>query len=76
MIAELDIVVLTHDIPSEGLEAGDVGTVVMSYDNGKSFEVEFSTLTGQTVSVVTVKPEAIRSVQATDMAHVRHAATG
>lgn len=73
MIGELDIVVLRHDLPAEGLQAGDVGTVVMSYDDGKAFEVEFATLTGRTVSVLTLEADAIRAIEPTDMTHVRAA---
>lgn len=73
MIRELDVVVLRTDLPSEGLEAGDVGTVVMVYEGGNSFEVEFTTLTGDTVSVVTLEREAIRLIEPTDVTHVRKA---
>lgn len=71
MIGELDIVVLKNDLPAEGLEAGDVGTVVLSHDGGNAFEVEFSTLTGETVSVVTLPADAVRPVEPTDISHVR-----
>ena len=71
MIRELDTVVLTKDLPAEGLEAGDVGCVVMVYEGGKGFEVEFSSLKGDTISVVTVEPSAIRAVESTDVAHAR-----
>ena len=49
MIKEHDCVVLTHDIPEEGLQTGDVGTVVHVHRQGEAYEIEFSTLTGQTV---------------------------
>ena len=74
MIKELDVVVLTTNLPHQGLLVGDVGTVVMVYDGGAGFEVEFTTLTGQTVSLVTVPAHAIRAVEETDISHVRHAA--
>ena len=72
-MAELDIVVLKQDLPEEGLQAGDVGCVVMVYEDGKAYEVEFTTLTGKTVSVVTVPASAIRPAEATDVAHARAA---
>lgn len=75
MISELDVVVLQQDLPSEGLEVGDVGTVVLVYDEGRAFEVEFTTLTGRTVSVVTLDASAVRQVQPSDITHVRAAAT-
>jgi hypothetical protein len=73
VIKELDTVILMEDLLAEGLRAGDVGCVVMIYENGEGFEVEFSTLAGDTVSVVTLSPKAIRAVEPTDMAHVRAA---
>ena len=73
MIRELDVVVLRQDLPAAALQAGDVGTVVMVYDGGRAFEVEFTTLTGNTVSVVTLAAEAIRPVEPTDVTHVRAA---
>jgi hypothetical protein len=70
-IRYLDIVVLKSDLPAEGLEAGDVGTVVLAHEGGRAFEVEFSTLTGDKVSVVTLPVDAIRAVEPTDISHVR-----
>jgi hypothetical protein len=61
-IKELDRVVLTASVPAEGLEAGDVGTVVHTYEDGKAFEVEFTTLEGATAAVVTVEASAVRPV--------------
>ncbi len=52
MIKEHDRVVLTVDVPAEGLEAGDVGTVVHIYSGGVAYEVEFVTLEGNTAAVV------------------------
>ena len=50
------MVVLTEDIPNEGLKAGDVGTSVHVHGNEKAYEVEFVTLTGVTVAAATVLP--------------------
>ncbi len=55
MINEHDRVVLTEDVPCEGLKAGDVGTVVHIHAGGEAYEVEFICLDGQTVAVVTLK---------------------
>lgn len=41
MINELDVVVLTHDIPEHDLVKGSRGTVVHCYPGGQGFEVEF-----------------------------------
>lgn len=71
MIKEFDPVILTENLPDEGLEAGDVGYVVMIHENGAGFEVEFATIAGETVSVVTVAASAVRPVQPKELAHVR-----
>jgi hypothetical protein len=71
MIKELDPVVLTENLPEHGLQAGDVGWVVMVHGEGAGYEVEFVTLSGDTVSVVTVPGSAVRPVQAKEIAHAR-----
>ena len=77
MINEHDCVVLTDDIPAAGLEAGDMGTVVHVHKGGAGYEVEFMTLAGETVAVVTLRPAQLRSIEPRDIAHVRElAATG
>lgn len=71
MIKELDPVVLIEPQVAEGLEAGDIGWVVMVHGDGVGYEVEFVTLTGETVSVVTVPCHAVRPVAPKEIAHVR-----
>ncbi len=71
MIKEHDCVVLTSDIPAQGLQAGDVGTVVHIHRNGEAYEVEFVTFTGQTVAIATVLNSRCRPVEQHDMSHVR-----
>ena len=41
-LREHDIVTLTADLPSDGLRAGEVGTVVHVHASGKAFVVEFA----------------------------------
>jgi len=74
MIKELDPVVLTKGSPEHGLQAGDVGWVVMIHDAGAGYEVEFITLTGKTVSVVTVPAAGVREAQSKEIAHARRVA--
>ncbi len=74
MIREHDCIVLTQDIPDEGLQAGDVGTLVHIHQSGAAYEVEFMTLTGQTVAVATVLPSQMRPVNPRDLSHVRELA--
>jgi hypothetical protein len=40
-IEDLDIVALLRDLPDEGLERGEAGTVVLTHGKGEAFEVEF-----------------------------------
>ena len=55
MIEEHDCVVLTQDIPDASLEAGDMGTVVHVHEGDAGYEVEFMTLAGETLAVVTLR---------------------
>jgi hypothetical protein len=71
MIREHNRIVLTEPVPAEGLEVGDVGTVVHAYADGKAFEVEFTTLDGGTVAVATVEASAVRPVTAHEITHSR-----
>jgi hypothetical protein len=70
-IQEHDRVVLTADLPAEGLEAGDVGTVVHIHRGGEGFEVEFMTLAGGTIAVATVLAGQCRPIGQRDISHVR-----
>jgi len=71
MIKEHESVVLTVDLPSSGLVAGDVGVVVHIYENEKAYEVEFIALDGHTVAIETLEAEKIRPIRAREMPHVR-----
>jgi hypothetical protein len=73
-IREHDLVVLTADVPEENLKQGDVGTVVLVHRAGAGFEVEFATLAGETLAVVTVPEIAVRPVGDKEIAHVRRVA--
>jgi Domain of unknown function (DUF4926) len=61
-INELDTVVLTHNIPEQGLKEGDLGAVVHCYSNGVAFEVEFIDLAEDTTALVTLTKTDIRPV--------------
>ena len=71
MIKEHDRVVLTNSVPSQGLEEGDVGTVVHVYKDGEAYEVEFLALDGHTAAVVTLEAQQVRPVSARDITHTR-----
>jgi hypothetical protein len=66
--------ILTQDLPSHRLKAGDIGTVVMVHDQGAAFEVEFLTLAGETLAVLTLAAAQVRPAAADEIAHVRHLA--
>ncbi len=71
MIKEHERVVLTMDLPDYRLETGDIGTVVHVYNQGQAYEVEFFTLNGQTLDVVTVEAAQVRTVRSTEVLHAR-----
>jgi len=71
VIREHERVVLLADLPEKGLTAGDVGTVIHVYPGGNGYEVEFMTLTGITVAVVTLPAESVREVLQDEVTHAR-----
>ena len=71
MIKELDSVVLTADLPEYRLAKGDIGTVVLVHEGGKGCTVEFMTLTGNTIAVVTLLANQIRQTARDEIAHAR-----
>ena len=74
MIHEHDNVVLTTDMPSSELLAGDVGTVIHVYDEGRAYEVEFISFEGDTETILTLEADKVRPVRAHEIPHVRELA--
>ena len=68
---ELELVALMQDLPEHGLVRGDIGTVVLIHRGGKGFEVEFTTLDGETVAVVTLEASRVRPISPMEIAHAR-----
>jgi hypothetical protein len=66
----LDEVVLTRDVPADGLRRGDLGTVVHLYPAG-GVEVEFFTASGKTRAVVTLETADVREATDYDLVSVR-----
>ena len=68
-------VVLTEDLPAEGLRVGDVGVIVEHYaangDVAEGYELEFFSAGGQTVAVVSVPATAVRLAQADEILSAR-----
>jgi hypothetical protein len=71
MTDELHSVALTHDLPEHDLTAGDVGTIVFRYPDGKAFEVEFVTAEGKTLAVLTLRDDDVRALRDSEILHVR-----
>jgi hypothetical protein len=53
---EHEEVVLGVDLPEYGLTKGDIGTIVLVHGEHEGYEVEFMTLHGETIAVVTLLP--------------------
>ena len=70
MLKELDTVVLAIDLPEHGLSRGDLGTVVLVHED-KGYEVEFMTLDGETLAVVSLFADQVRPVGHHEIAHAR-----
>ena len=70
MIQELDRVVLTTDLPEHGLREGDIGTVVLVHQDSRGHEVEFVTLGGETVAVISLLPAQLRPIGRREIARV------
>ena len=66
----LDVVVLTHDIPTAGLRSGDLGTVVEVYA-ADAIGVEFVAASGRTQAVITLNRSDVREVADNDLVSVR-----
>ena len=71
MIRELETVVLTRCLPDHGLQEGDVGAVVHVYADGGAYEVEFVTLNGETVAVISLFAAQVRPIGRREIAQAR-----
>ena len=70
----LDIVALTHDIAENGLKQGDIGAVVHCYKDETAFEVEFVSVDGKTIALLTLNRADLRPVgdrETREILHVR-----
>ena len=68
-------VVLTQDLPGEGLRTGDVGVVVEHYPATdaapEGYELEFFSAAGQTLAVVSVAATDVREARAQEVLSTR-----
>ncbi|WP_159469099.1 DUF4926 domain-containing protein [Dyadobacter sp. 3J3] len=74
-IKEFDKIILNDDLPQSGLKKGDIGNVVMVYNDGEGYEVEFLTVDGKTVAVETLLAPQIRKISHREIPHVRELVT-
>jgi hypothetical protein len=76
-IAEHDVVVLTRDVPDEGLQTGDLGVVLLVHQGddqvGPGFTIEVTTVLGDTIAVTDVPADLVRPVTEHDVRHTRSA---
>ena len=70
-IQVLDVVALTEDLPEHALRQGDLGTVVLVHPGAAGYEVEFMTLNGETLAVVSLMPHQFRPVGPREIAQAR-----
>jgi hypothetical protein len=71
-------VVLTEDVPEEGLKSGDVGVVVEHYPAREGvperFELEFFSASGKTIAVISVPKSKVRKAREGEVLSVRELA--
>ena len=68
---ELDTVVVNKDIPDNGIERGDIGVVVHTYEDRSAVEVEFVSGEGTTLGVITLQSVDVRLMKKDEILHVR-----
>ncbi|MBP0027758.1 DUF4926 domain-containing protein [Roseofilum reptotaenium CS-1145] len=71
MISELDRVVLTTDLPEYYFKTGDIGTVLLVHQEGLGYEVEFITITGKPLAIVSLFNSQVRAIGDREIAQAR-----
>jgi hypothetical protein len=72
---ELERVALTEDFPEHGLKTGDIGMILHIFGDHKGYEVEFVTLSGELIALVSVYPSQIRQLEQDEIASARRVKT-
>ena len=72
---ELERVALTEDLPEHRLKIGDIGMILHIYADHKGYEVEFITLSGELIALVSVYPSQIRQLEQDEIASARRVKT-
>ena len=70
-VQERDQVVVVEDLRNLSVRAGDIGTIVHVYPARQAYEVEFVSLTGKVIGVVTLAAGKIRAICEGEIAHAR-----
>lgn len=77
-LPEYSSVIVTRDIPSVGLAAGDVGVIVMVHKDANKatigYELEIFAVNGDSVDTVSVGVNDVRAASDNDRTHARSAA--
>ena len=71
MFKEHEEIALTVSLPEYDLEPGDVGTIVYVYKDGAGYEVEFFSVTGDTIAVAFVETDQVRALHPLERVHAR-----
>ncbi|MDX1993430.1 MAG: DUF4926 domain-containing protein [bacterium] len=71
MLQEFERVALQEDLPEHGLKAGDIATIVDIHQNGKGYTLEFVSLGGKTIAIVTVFAAQVRPLEQDEVPHAR-----
>ena len=68
---ELETVVVNKDIPEHGIERGNIGVIVHTYEDESAVEVEFVSGEGTTLGVITLLSKDVRLMKKDEILHVR-----
>ena len=68
---ELETVVVNKDIPEHGIERGDIGVIVHTYEDESAVEVEFVSGEGTTLGVITLLSKDVRLMRKDEILYVR-----
>lgn len=71
MINEHEQVVLTDDLPEYHLRAGDIATVILIHNQGEGYGLEFISVEGETIAVVSVYASQVRRLKEDEVALAR-----
>lgn len=77
---ELERVALVEDLPEQGLRSGDIGMIAHIYrgpsGEPSGYAVEFVTLSGDLIALVSVYPSQIRQLETDEIASARRVKMG